>query len=261
MGKAGKMSDMKKATFLAALCAAFLLNACVSSETVTRRADPSDEATDRMYELGAQYYRNGNYNLARDRLERAVELDSRNAAAHSLLAMTLVQLRNPRLAAESFGRAVRLQPNNKDVRNNYGIFLCEQEEYDDALEQFDRAIGIVENDSRWIEMTNAGVCVSKKPDLVRAEDYFREALRLRPSYGEALMQMAALKFRSEDYLSARAFVQRFLAAHPPSPTVLYLGVRIETSIGDQRAAADYQDRLLSNFPESAEAQLLLRQTR
>jgi type IV pilus assembly protein PilF len=255
------MINCKKATFLATLCTALLLNACVSSETVTRRTDPSDEATDRMFDLGAQYYRNGNYPLARDRLERAVELDSRNAAAHSLLALTLVQLGNMRLAAESFNRAVRLKPNDKDVRNTYGIFLCEQGEFDDALEQFDRAIRIVENDTRWIEMTNAGVCVVKKPDLARAEEYFRDALQLRPAYGEALMQMAALKFRNEDFLTARAFVQRYLASHPPSPTVLYLGVRIETNIGDQRAASDYQNQLLNNFPESAEAQLLLRQTR
>ena len=187
------MSDMTRAKFLAALLAALLLNACVSSQTVTRRSDPSDEATLRLYELGAQYYRNGNYALARDRLERAVELDPRNAAAHSLLALTLVNLGNNRLAAESFSRSVRLEPNDKDVRNNYGVFLCEQGRYDDALEQFDRAIAIVDNDTRWIEMTNAGVCVAKRPDPERAETYLRDALALRPAYGEALFQMAALK--------------------------------------------------------------------
>ena len=255
------MSDMTRAKFLTALLAALLMNACVSSQTVTRRSDPSDEATVRLYELGAQYYRNGNYTLARDRLERAVELDPRNAAAHSLLALTLVNLGNNRLAAESFGRSVRLEPDNKDVRNAYGIFLCEQGEFDDALDQFDRAIDIVDNDTRWIEMTNAGVCVVKRPDPERAEAYFRDALALRPAYGEALIQMAALKVRAEDYLAARAFTQRYLGSQPPSATILYLGIQIETSLGDERAASDYRNRLLTNFPESAEAQLVMRQTR
>jgi type IV pilus assembly protein PilF len=255
------MSDINRAKFLTAFMVALLLGACVSSQTVTRRVDPSDDATIRMFELGAQYYRNGNYNLARDRLERAIQLDSRNAEAHSLLALTLVKLGNNRLAAESFSRSIRLEPNSKDVRNAYGIFLCEQGRYDDALEQFDRAIGIVENDTSWIEMTNAGVCVAKKPDPARAEEYFRDALELRPAYGEALIQMAALKFRGEDFLAARAFLQRYLAANPSSAPVLYLGVQIETSLGDQRAAADYQDRLTRNFPESTEAKLLMRQQR
>lgn len=255
------MSDMNRPKVLTVFLMTLLLGACVSSETVTRRAYPSDDATIRMFELGAQYYRNGNYTLARDRLERAIELDSRNAEAHSLLALTLVKLGNNRLAAESFSRSIRLEPNNKDVRNAYGIFLCEQKRYDDALEQFDRAIRIVENDTRWIEMTNAGVCVAKKPDPARAESYFREALDLRPAYGEALIQMAALKFRGEDFLAARAFLQRYLAANPSSATVLYLGVQVETNLGDQRAAAEYQDRLIENFPESTEAQLLMRQTR
>ena len=253
------MSDMKSAKYLASLLIVVLLGGCVSTQTVTRRTEPSDEAAINMFQLGAQYYRNGNYELARDRLERAVELDSRNARAHSLLALTLVQLGNNRLATESFNRSVRLEPNNKDVRNAYAIFLCEQNRYDDAQEQFDRAIGIRDNDSSWIEMTNAGVCIAKKPDLALAEQYFRDALAKRPTYGEALLQLAALKSRSGDNLSARGLLQRYLAIHEPSAPVLYLGVQIETALGDDRAATDFQNELLRDFPQSVEARLMMRQ--
>jgi len=250
---------MKRAKLLSFLVVVALLGGCISSQTVTRRTEPSDQAATNLFQLGAQYYRNGNYELARDRLERAVELDSRNARAHSLLALTLVQLGNNRLATESFSRSVRLEPNNKDVRNAYAIFLCEQGRYDDAQEQFDRAIGIRENDSSWIEMTNAGVCVANKPDVALAEQYFRDALRLRPNYGEALLQLAALKSRSGEHLTGRAFLQRYMAANDSSAAALYLAIQIETSLGDERAATDYQNDLLRDFPESAEAQQIVRQ--
>lgn len=253
------MSDMKSAKILAGILIVLILGACVSSQTVTRRTEPSDEAAGNLFQLGAQYYRNGNFELARDRLERAVELDSRNARAHSLLALTLVQLGNDRLATESFNRSVRLEPNNKDVRNAYAIFLCEQKRYDDAREQFDRAIGIRENDSPWIEMTNAGVCIANKPDPVTAEQYFRDAIRLRPTYGEALLQLAALKHRTGDHLAGRAFLQRYIANNDVSAPVLYLAIQIETVLGDERAATDYQNDLLRDFPQSAEAQLIVRQ--
>lgn len=242
-----------------AVAGGLCLAGCVSTETVSRSSGQNEDAAATNHQLGVQYYRNGNYELARDRLERAIEIDSRNANAHSLLALTLVQLGNHRLANESFDRAVRIAPNNKDVRNTYAVYLCQQREYDDALEQLDRAIRIRENDNAWIEMTNAGVCVAQKPDLVAAEQYFRDALRLRPTYGEALIQMAALKHRTDDNFTARAFLQRYLASNPPSSAVLYLAVQIETAGGDARAATDYMNELLRDFPDSAEARLMLQQ--
>jgi len=255
------MKTLIRITVVPVMAALLASAGCVSTETTSRRGESSAEAADTNYQLGAQYYRNGSFELARARLERAVELDTRNANAHSLLALTLVQLGNHRLANESFSRAVRLAPNNKDVRNTYAVYLCQQNQYDDALEQFDRAIGIRENDNAWVEMTNAGVCVAEKPDLSAAERYFRSALELRPTYGEALIQMAALKHRTDDNLTARAFLQRFLGTNPPSAPVLYLAVQIEIAYGDDRAATDYMNQLLRDFPESAEARLMLQQGR
>ena len=235
------------------------LGGCVSTESSTRSSEPTDDAGDQNYQLGAQYFRNGNYELARARLERAIELDSRNASAHSLLALTFVEMGNHRLANENFDRAVRLAPNNKDVRNAYAVYLCQQREFDDAIEQFNRAIDVKENDSRWIEMTNAGVCVAQQPDLERAEAYFRQAIQLRPTFGEALIQMAALKHRTDDNLTARAFLERYLQANEASAPVLYLAVQIETGLSDDRAATDYMNRLLRDFPQSAEARLMMQQ--
>jgi type IV pilus assembly protein PilF len=239
---------------LLAICA---MAGCVSTESAAPAPTPSDDAADTNYQLGAQYYRNGTYELARDRLSRAIELDSRKADYHSLLALTYVELDNPRLANESFRRAVRLEPNNKDVRNAYAIYLCQRREYDEAIEQFDRAIGIRENDTAWVEMTNAGVCVAQKPDLDQAEQYFRAALERRPVYGEALIQLASLKQRMGDCLTARAFLQRYLAANPASAPVLYLAVEIETACNDNRAATDYTNQLLREFPDSMQARLLM----
>lgn len=244
---------------VAVILASLVLAGCVSSETVSRPSGTTEDAADTNYQLGIQYYRNGNFELARDRLERSIDINARNANAHSMLALTLVQLGNHRLATESFNRAVRIAPNNKDVRNTYAVYLCQQREYDDAIEQFDRAIGIRENDSAWIEMTNAGVCVAQKPDVAAAEQYFRDALRLRSTYGEALIQMAALKHRMDDNFTARAFLQRYLSANESSASVLYLAVQIETAEGDDRAATDYLNQLLRDFPESSEAQLMLQQ--
>ncbi|MGI9204150.1 MAG: type IV pilus biogenesis/stability protein PilW [Woeseiaceae bacterium] len=251
-------TNIRLAAGVMMLCLA-TVSGCVSEGSSTRRTTITEDAADQNYQLGARYYRSGNYELARDRLERAIEFDSRMVDAHNLLALTMVQLGQDRLATESFNRAVRLAPNNPDVRNAYAIYLCQKEEYDEAVVQFERAIGIIENEETYLMMTNAGVCVSKKPDPAMAEKYFRDALRVRPTHPEALIQMAALQYSNEDFLRARAFLERFLSANPPTPAVLYLAVQIETQDGDNRAATDYTNQLIREFPESAEARILLRQ--
>ena len=106
-------------------------------------------------------------------------------------------------------------------------------------------------------MTNAGVCMMQIPDHAAAESYFRQALDKNSNYGEALIQLSVLKFSTEDYLGARAFLQRFLNANVPSADVLYLGVQIEEQLGDDRAKTDFSNRVLREFPQSPEARRIL----
>lgn len=248
---------MMRANILVATAIITILCGCISSTTEVRRYQPEDDAAEQNYQLGSRYFRNGNYELARDRLLRAIELDSKYAEAYSMLALTYVKLDKTRLATESFDRAVRYGPNNMDVRNAYGVFLCDQGEYDEGRKQFDKAIGIHENDNPEIMMTNAGVCIAQKPDLELAEQYFRQALARRSTYGEALIQMAALKHRAGDYFNASAFVQRFLATNGATAEVLFLAIQIETANKNDRAATDYMNQLLRDFPDSAEARQTL----
>ena len=112
------------------------------------------------------------------------------------------------------------------------------------MKQFDRSINSPTNDNPEIMATNAGVCLSQKPDFVAAESYFRQALDAKPSHAEALLQMAALKHRTGDNFGARAFLQRYRAQHPTTPGVLYLCVLIEKDLGDDSAQTACENELL-----------------
>ncbi len=248
---------MTRAKLLVVTAIISILCGCISSTTEVSRFQERDDAAEQNYQLGAQYFRNGNYGLALDRLQRALEYDSRMASAHSMLASTHAQLGNTRRATESFNRAVRLAPRDHDIRNAYAVFLCGQRNYDQAQKQFDRAIKNRQNDNPEIMMSNAGVCMAKKPDLALAEQYFRQAIERRPGYGEALIQLAALKHRTDDSLAARAFMQRYLAVNAATAIVLDLAIQIETKLGDDRAATNYLNQLLRDFPDSPEARRTL----
>ena len=237
------------------------LAGCVSSTTGPPPIEADDaRAADLNYQLGARYFNNGNYELARDRLLYSLELDPKNAVTYSVLALTYEQLENIRLASESYEHAANLAPRDYNVLNTYAVFLCRQRDFEKALKYFDRSIKISENDDLETTLTNAGVCLVQKPDLVRAETYLRAALERRPNYGEALIQMSLLKIAQDDYLGARAFLQRYLGGNLPTPDVLYLGVQIEEKLGDERARMEYANRVLREFPKSPEAKRILEST-
>lgn len=235
-----------------------LISGCISTSSGTPPPElDKEESAQRFYQLGAQYYRNGSFELAKDRLQTALEYEPKMPVAHSALALTYVQLENSRLAREHFELAVRYGPDNFDARNAYAVFLCQQKDFVEAKKQFDRAIAVYDNDNAEVMLTNAGVCMVNKPDYVLAEEYFREALEFKSSYGEALIQLASLKHQTGNDLHARAFMQRYMISNPVSPSVLYLGIQIEKNLGDNRASTDYSNQLLREFPNSAEAKFVL----
>lgn len=243
---------------LAGLAAGLLLASCISTSNEVKRAAPNDrEAAELNYQLGARYYHNGKYDLARDRLLLATKLDPKFALAYSTLGLTYEKLDNIRLAEGAYDSAVRLEPRNHGVQNTYAVFLCRQGRYNDAVSHFEKAAKVTENDNAEVTLTNAGVCLTQKPDLAMAEDYFRRALEVRPNYGEALLQLCVLKHQTKDDLIARAFLQRFLSTNKASADVLYLGVQIEAALGDERARTDFENRILREFPESTEARRVL----
>jgi type IV pilus assembly protein PilF len=252
---------MKTSERLLLACVLSLLMAgCVQTTTTVGGVRPDadeNDAAELNYQLGARYYRNGSYELARDRLLTSIELNPRNAVAHYTLALTYEALGNLRLATESYDESVRIAPRNHQVQNAYAVFLCKQRNYEDARRHFDRAAEIKTNDDPEITLTNAGVCMMQQPDRAAAESYFRQALEHKSNYGEALIQMAVLKHATGEDLNARAFLQRYLAANPAAADVLYLGVEIEEALGDERARTEYAEQILRDFPTSPQARLIL----
>ena len=247
---------MKKSNLVLGAMAAILVGSgCISTTTgpPENKADQGD-AAELNYQLGARYYRKGDYDLARDRLQLALKQNPKNAFAWSTLGLTYEALGNVRLAEDAYDNAVRVAPRDYKIQENYAVFLCRQGRFDDARRYFDKAIKAPTNDYSEQTYTNAGVCMMKKPDHVAAEQYFRAALDRRPNHGEALLQMSVLSYETGDNLKARAFLQRYLGSNMPTAPVLYHGILIEEKLGDDTARRQYALQLLRDFPDSAEAE-------
>lgn len=249
---------MKKSELLAVVAlSGLILGGCVTTTTGPAEPETGDDAAEYNYLLGVRYMESENYEVARDRLERALELDSRMGKAYMALGVAYEALGNERLAREAYESSVRVEPRNFELQNGYAVFLCKQREYDKAERYFKRAASHPENDTAETTMINAGLCMRQKSDAAAAEAFFRQALERKPDSGDALLQLCLLKFQQEDFLGSRAFLQRFMVSNRTTAGVLLLAAEIEGKLGNDRGRTEYINQLLREFPESPEARRAL----
>ncbi len=249
------------------LSMAWFLGACVSGSTLPQGAEMvPEEAAQLNLELGIGYLRQGEWQRARVKLEKALDLNPKLVTANTALGLVYEKLGDGPAAERYYTKAIKLAPKDPDALNSLAVYLCRiKDRREEALVYFDRALAVPlsqQISNKAMLNTNAGTCV-KPIDLVRAEVYLRAALAKNPAFGPALLQMADVTYDGGNYLQSRAFLERYTSVptSAPSPSVLWLGVRIETALGDERAAGRYAVKLKSDFPESREAGLLLAQER
>jgi len=150
---------------------------------------------------------------------------------------------------------VELDPMDSYARNAYAVFLCRKGEVDTALKHFDAAVDNPLYPQPEVALANAGQCARSK-DSVLAERYLRTALRRNAQFAPALFQMARISFENSNALSARGYLQRYLAVAKHTPQTLWLGIQVERELGDRDAVASYSLLLQGQFPDSEEARLL-----
>jgi type IV pilus assembly protein PilF len=212
-----------------------------------------DSSADINAKLGLNYMQQGNYDVAMDKLKRALEQDPNSIAAHHYLAELYKTLNNHELAEEHYKKAIRLDSNDPSIQNNYAVFLCDRKRYEEAEKRFLQAAKIPSYRRPDEAYENAGLCALRIPDAKRAEIYFRQALEINPLLPNALYQMAVMSFNAQQYLPARAFIQRYIAFAQPSPKTLWLSFRVERALGNTSEAEQYALDLRTKFPTSEEA--------
>jgi type IV pilus assembly protein PilF len=248
---------MKPGKLLAVVVMAVMLAACTSSAERKHEKENAAKAASAYTQLGLGYYREGKYELSLTKLEKALELDPDLPQAHGAIAVLYEKVGDARLAEKHYKKALRLSPDDSRAQNNYGQFLCFQGRYQEAQEEFARAAKNPFYASPAVPLTNAGLCAKRIPDLQLAEQYFRQALQADPKFAPALLQMAVARFEAGQFLSTRAYLERFQQVAEHNPESLWLAVQTESALRDPVASGRYAKLLRKNYPKSEQAIMLL----
>ncbi len=208
-------------------------------------------------ELAANYYSRRQFDIALDELNIAVSSDAKYFPAYNMFGLTYMELGEDRLAEENFAKALKLAPNNSDVNNNYGWYLCSRKREKESIAYFLNAVKDPLYTQPHKPFNNAGICARRMGDNVQAEDYFRRALRLAPDDPQIHLQLADLNFARNNLPQARLHLTRVLEFSNASAEVLWLAVRMNRKMGDRNAEASNALKLKQRYPESREAKLLI----
>lgn len=210
--------------------------------------------------LGLDLLGKGQSEQAIERLKRALRYDSSNVIANWGMALVSQRLHQPEQARRYYRRIISGK-SRPAVLNSYAVFLCQQQQTDEALKYFKRAANDHRNASPAVALANAGLCLEKTGKHETARNYYRKALSINKNQPTALTQMAQIQYQQSQYLSARAFIERADAAVDLSPEMLLLAARIELKLGDREIARQYLQRHNQKMPSSALTfQQLLEQT-
>lgn len=192
----------------------------------------------------------GEFEAAGKEARAALKLDPGSADALTLLAVSEDRQGRLQSAGELYRRAADVAPRDGSTQNNYGTWLCANGFAAESLVWFDRAVQAPGYATPAAALANAGSCALKAGQVERASRDLRQSLAMDSANAVSLEAMAELEFRRQQYLSARAFVERRLAAGPASPAVLKLASQIEERLGDKAAASRYVQRIRAEFPDA-----------
>lgn len=228
------------------------------SKVVNTQADSDSLQRARAFtNLAGAYYTRAQYKIALDELRKAITADSHYGPAYNVYGLIYMDLQEDKLAEENFRRAIELDRNDSEARNNYGWFLCTRGRYQEGLEQFSAALRNPLYTRPEQAMTNAGLCAEKSGDLMLAEANLVKSLKLQPDNPNTILKLAALNFRQNRLPDAQRLLEHYAELAPPTAESLWLGVRLERKLGNRSQEAAYGLQLRKNFPDSNEARMLM----
>ena len=170
---------------LFALC----LSSCASSklDSMPLENNPSAASLEQQkraairLQLAVDYYQQGQHKVALEEIRQALVVSPDLVDAYSVRAIIFMDLNDKQRAEDNFLHALKLAPNNSDLLNNYGWFLCQNGKEKESIQYFEKVLKDTSYPTPVKALGNAGVCSLRLKDAVNAERYFMMGFREQPA--------------------------------------------------------------------------------
>jgi type IV pilus assembly protein PilF len=228
-----------------------LLSACI---TVDSGPADNEKASAINVQLGMGYLQQNKLELANEKLVKALRQNPKSASAHNAYAILQDRLLIKDKAAFHYKKATSLDPKDSQAANNYGTFLCRNNEEEKSEKYFLRALKNPLYKTPEFAYTNAALCLIRINERDRAISYLNKALAANSNFPVALVTMAKISFEDQNFRNAKLYVDRYHLVARPSSKSLWLSIRTELMLDTNQDVDELADQLQTNFPESEEYQ-------
>jgi type IV pilus assembly protein PilF len=251
-------------TLMVASLLGVLLAACATPPGGAPRPEEPRTASDQTelerrarvrLELASAYFGRGQTETALDEVKQALALQPELHEAHNLRGLIYSRMNEPRLADESFRRALQLRASDADTLHNYGWFLCQQNRHGEAQAMFQQALAQPNYRDMARTLLAQGVCQARAGQLPDAERTLVRAWELDPSNPFTAVNLTEVLYRRGEFERARFYIRR-VNQNPDlsSAQTLWMAARIENKLGNKIGVNDFGRQLRQRFPQAAETQ-------
>ncbi|HEX4584072.1 MAG TPA: type IV pilus biogenesis/stability protein PilW [Burkholderiaceae bacterium] len=253
-----------------ALAGVATLAGCKTTTTVTttsdtanasgssNEGDPHRRAAVRL-QLAAGYYQKGQVEVAIKEATEATQIDPNLASAYGLLGLIYMDLGQDAQAEGNFRHALQVNPNDPELNNNFGWFLCRTHRERDSMKYFDRAASDRLYATPAMALQNAGICSMQIGQNEVAEKYLMRAFEADASSPVAKFQLARLYLQMGRFERAEFYYGLLSKTVDPNAQTLWLGTKIAHATSDRRTEQQLSQELRSRYPNSPETGLLNRE--
>jgi type IV pilus assembly protein PilF len=200
--------------------------------------------------LAGEYYQRGNFAVALAETRLAIKDDPTYPPAYNMQGLVFMELREDVQARQAFDQALRLQPNNAEVLNNFGWFLCTRNDSARGLDLMQRASGDSLYPTPEKPLLSMGLCYRRMGRNAEAEDFLRRAVQIRPDLIGALYNLALITHERGAAKDAETYLHRYMRLANPGLEGLVLGVLIARANKDKAAEDSYLQQLRRRFPDA-----------
>lgn len=261
-----KILGMHYRFVLGAVCCALILSACATKTLEGPQNDglSGNEGVDKQkraairMQLAIDYYQQGQQKVALEEIKQALLSAPDLVDAYNVRGLIFMDMGEKQLAEDNFLHALKLAPNNSDVAQNYGWFLCQNGREKQSMPYFEQVLKDPKYNTPSKTLNTAGMCSMKLKDNEAAERYFMLAFRIDPGNPSVNINIAKVLYGRGDYEKAHFYIDRMVKAEVFAPEVLWLAIKIETKRGDQFAVTSLATQLRRRHPNSKEYDLLQR---
>ena len=204
-------------------------------------------------ELAIGYFEAGQTEVALDEIKKSLLADPNYAEAYNLRGLIYMRLDDAGLAEDSFRRAIALNPRDANTMHNYGWLLCQQNRYNDAVQQFSQALAVPNYGDTAKTLMTQGVCQIRAGQPAEAEKTLLKAYEIDAGNPVIGYNLATLLVQRSDWSRAQFYVRRVNNSPSANAETLWLGIKIERRLNNREALAQLASQLQRRFPQSREA--------